>query len=107
MDDTAKQSVWSRTEQIIERFEQAWQQGQRPNVDDYLALDGADPHALLIELVHADLECRLKAGESTRVEDYFSRYPELTKDRPAFVGLITAEYKHRGRREPDRRLQHG
>ena len=35
---------------------------------------------VLLELVHADLECRLKAGEGTRAEDYLRRYPELAAE---------------------------
>ena len=33
--------------------------------------------ALLVELVHVELELRLKAGEPARVEEYLRRYPEL------------------------------
>src|SRR5262249_26970483 len=48
-----------------------------------------------------DLECRLKAGEPARVEDYWQRYPELADDCVGAAKLIAAEYDLRRRREPD------
>jgi serine/threonine protein kinase/tetratricopeptide (TPR) repeat protein len=94
------QQDWGRLEQIIEQFESAWQQGQRPSIDEYLKAESAEPRKLLIELAHIDLECRLKAGESARVETYFERYAELAADRTTALALIAAEYKLRRRREP-------
>src|SRR5205807_2895889 len=55
---------------------------------------------LLIELVHIDLELRLKAGEAARAEEYLARYPELAGDRAAAVELIAAEHGLRRRSEP-------
>jgi serine/threonine protein kinase/tetratricopeptide (TPR) repeat protein len=92
---------WSRLEEIIEQFEDAWQQGSRPSLDDYLHRTGVDPSALLVELVHADLECRLKASEPARIEEYLERYPDLAAEREGMLSLITAEYKLRQRRETD------
>jgi hypothetical protein len=36
---------------------------------------------VLLELVHIELELRLKAGEAARVEAYLARCPELAGDR--------------------------
>jgi tRNA A-37 threonylcarbamoyl transferase component Bud32 len=88
-------------EQIIGTFEAAWQRGERPAIDDYLASTVTGRLRVLVELVHADLECRLKAGEEARVEGYLQRYPELAQDPMRMVGLIAAEYGQRRRREPD------
>ena len=52
-----------------------------------------------MELVHVDLEFRLKAGESARVESYLVRYPHLTKDSGTVLDLLEAEYELRRRRE--------
>jgi serine/threonine protein kinase len=98
----------ARLESIIERFENAWQaagsgdprRAQPPPMDEYLKADDVEPHKLVIELAHVDLECRLKAGEAARVEKYFERYPDLAGDRAAALGLIEAEYQLRRRREP-------
>jgi hypothetical protein len=55
--------TWLEDERLIKRFEQAWQQGARPALADFLPADPARRTAVLIELVHADLENRLKGGE--------------------------------------------
>ncbi len=49
---------------------------------------------VLVELVHTDLEYRLRAGEPARVEDYRARYPEL-RTGAAFLDLIAAEWEIR------------
>jgi serine/threonine protein kinase/tetratricopeptide (TPR) repeat protein len=92
---------WQRLERIIERFEEAWQDGLRPAIDEYLSSGEIEPKALIIELVHADLECRLKAGEAARVEEYLDRYPAIAGHRDKMLGLIAAEFRQRRRREPD------
>jgi serine/threonine protein kinase/tetratricopeptide (TPR) repeat protein len=89
-----------KLEEIIERFENAWQQGQPPAMEEYLKAGDVEPRKLMIELAHVDLECRLKAGEAARVETYFERYGEIAGDRAAALGLIEAEYQLRRRREP-------
>ncbi len=92
---------WDRLEQTIKRFEEAWQAGQRPALDAYLAGVAEGRLALLVELLHIDLEYRLKAGEQARVEAYLQRYADVARDRAAALGLICREYELRGRREPD------
>src|SRR5439155_21760144 len=56
--------------------------------------------ALLVELVHVDLEYRLKAGEPARVEEYLGRYPDLGRDRRVVLELLAAEWKLRRRDDP-------
>jgi len=91
---------WNRFEQILERFEDAWQKGERPAIDEYLRTSQANRPRLVVELAHADLECRLKAGEAARVESYLDRYAEIAVDREGTLGLIAAEYDLRLRSEP-------
>src|SRR5262245_15611599 len=88
-----------RLEAVLRRFEDAWQRGERPELSTYLPAAGPDRHALLRELAHIDLEYRLKAGEAARVEDYLSRFPELSANRAAVLALIRAEYERRRARE--------
>jgi tetratricopeptide (TPR) repeat protein/tRNA A-37 threonylcarbamoyl transferase component Bud32 len=90
---------WGRLEQVVGRFEEAWQRGERPALDEYLPAGGG-PRELIVELAHADLECRLKAGEAARVEAYLGRYPPLAADHAAVLRLIEAEYRLRRRGEP-------
>src|SRR5262249_31955103 len=79
---------WARCEALLKAFEQAWRRGEAPALADYLLADGAERRALLVELIHTDLELRLTFGEPARVESYLARYPELAGDRRATLGLL-------------------
>src|SRR5436190_353820 len=90
-----------RLEQLIDQFEDEWQRGERPAIDDYLIAGTDLPRPpLLIELVHIDLERRLKAREAVAVEDYLARYPDLADVPGAVPTLAVREYELRLRREP-------
>jgi WD40 repeat protein len=89
----------TQLEEIVERFEKAWQEGPRPALEQYLPADSAIRGALLVELAHVDLERRLKAGEAARVEPYLQRFPELARNPQALLDLIQAEYRLRRERE--------
>jgi serine/threonine-protein kinase len=91
--------VWDQLQQVLGRFEDAWQRGERPKLEDYLHEGGAHRQVLLVELAHEDLEYRFGAGEGVRVEAYLERYPELRSDPDAALSLIAAEYAQRRRRE--------
>ena len=93
-------STWRLGEQALRRFEEAWRQGGQPALDDFLTADSKLRQALLVELVHTDLEFRAEAGEAVRVETYLDRYPELAQDRRAALELVAAEYRVRLNREP-------
>jgi serine/threonine protein kinase len=86
-------------EDAIRHFEDAWHGRSRPEILAYLP-DGAGRTRLLIELVHVDLEYRLRAGEAARTEEYLARFPELADDRSVALELIAAEHELRRRREP-------
>src|SRR5262249_52458501 len=101
--DQLPRENWNELGRIIKAFEDAWQRGERPSIDAFLPADGAERQALLVELLHTDLECRSKAGEAIRVEVYLERYPELAGDTDAVLDLIAAEYRQRRRREADLR----
>lgn len=60
--------AYARREQLLEAFGAAWRRSDRPVIDDYLP-DGVTDPELLLDLLQADLEYRLKAGESICVED--------------------------------------
>src|SRR6516164_8890257 len=90
---------WLALKDAVRRFEKDWRQGPRPAIDDYLPAKGPLHARVLIELVHIDLELRLKAGEAARVEEYLARYPELAGDRAVTLALIAVEHELRRRRE--------
>jgi WD40 repeat protein/tRNA A-37 threonylcarbamoyl transferase component Bud32 len=91
-------AVGSWLEPLVCRFEEAWQRGERPALDAYLPCDAEARRITLVELIHLELELRLKAGEAARVEEYLTRYPELADDEQAVLALLQTEL--RARREP-------
>ena len=91
---------WAVREQVLRRFEDAWRSGPPPVLEDYLPTDGRQRRVVLLELVHTDLEYRLKDGQPARVEEYLIRFPELKSDPAAELELIIAERELRRRREP-------
>jgi tetratricopeptide (TPR) repeat protein len=93
--------TWLKRQRLLNQFETAWQQRDPPALADYLPADGVEDDLLLAELIHLDLEYRIKAGDAARVEEYLERFPTLTQDRPAVIDLIVAERKFRGRVETD------
>jgi predicted ATPase len=90
---------WLALKDAVKRFEHAWRQGPRPVIDSHLPIGDPLRFLVLIELVHIDLELRLKAEEAARVEEYLTRYPELTDNRAVTLELIVAEHELRRRRE--------
>src|SRR3954447_16110401 len=85
-------------EEIINRFEESWARGETPAIEDYLPAEGSLRQGVLTELIHIDLEYRLKAGKNVRVEAYLQRFPELNQDSTAIVELILAEFRLRERK---------
>src|SRR5713101_4084104 len=91
---------WSALKTAVTQFEDSWRLGRKPVIESFLSDDAGLRRHLLVELVHVDLELRLKHGEPARVEEYLRRFPELSGDR-SIVDLVAAEYELRRRREPD------
>src|SRR5262245_56349187 len=79
-------------ERIVRRFEEAWGGPEVPELDSFLLTVGPASPRLLVELVHVDLDFRLRRGEPARVEDYLHRHPLLERDWVALLERIVAEY---------------
>jgi hypothetical protein len=86
--------------EVVNRFEEAWQQNKRPKIEEYLPQNVSARGPALRELIQIDLERRLKAGEGARVEDYLQRFPELNQEPTVVIALIEAELRLRQAREP-------
>jgi serine/threonine protein kinase len=84
-------------EHLLRRFDRAWQRGERPALEEYLAQANGQRRAALLELVHTELEYRLKAGEPAAVETYLDRYPELAEDETGVAALRAVAAALRGR----------
>jgi serine/threonine protein kinase len=69
-------SLLQRIDELCDRFENAWQAGQRPAIEGYLG-DTAEPsHSLLLrELLGLELQYRCQNGEVLVAEDYVARFP--------------------------------
>jgi serine/threonine protein kinase len=66
-----------RIEEACNRFEAAWQAGERPRVEDYLGgTTGPHQAALLRELLLLDLSYCWQHGERPAVSEYRRRFPE-------------------------------
>lgn len=87
--------------EAVRRFEDAWRRGTRPAINDHLPNSDPARWRVLVELVHIELELRLKAGDAARVEEYLARYPALAMDQGVTLELVAAEYEWRRRREPE------
>lgn len=74
-------------EQCVRQFEESWFQGNSPKIEDYLPIDPILRLAVLIELVHAEVEFRQRAGLTVNVEEYPKRFPELTAESGALSNL--------------------
>jgi tRNA A-37 threonylcarbamoyl transferase component Bud32 len=94
-------------EAILEQFEEAWQRGEKPSLEQLVA--SAPPNdarrLLLIELVTIDMDYRWRAALSggkpasnhsdLLVESYLKRLPDLGSETDLPVELIAAEYRIR------------
>jgi tetratricopeptide (TPR) repeat protein/tRNA A-37 threonylcarbamoyl transferase component Bud32 len=94
----ANDSQGSGLDALIGKFEEAWQRGPAPAIEDYLPPGDV---TALAELVHVDLERRLKTGDEVRVESYLERFPTLADLPDTVLELIASEYELRRRCEPD------
>src|SRR5262245_17106874 len=69
-------SDWTRINAAADRFECAWDAGERPRIEDYLA--EAEPGlrpALLDELLRVELELRREGGDEPGADEYLRRFP--------------------------------
>src|SRR5438132_12505112 len=76
--NVSEEELWQEMDPFVQRFEEAWQKGGRPNIDDFLPTDCRTRlcHAVLGELCKVDLERRRRAGEQVGWEDYQRRYSQ-------------------------------
>lgn len=84
----------------VRRFEDAWRGPERPDIANFVQQLGSGQTRLLFELVHVDLDLRLRRGETILVEQYLERFPDLMRDRVALLELIAAEYELRRQWQP-------
>lgn len=80
-------------ETLAMQFESAWATpGAEPEIEPLLPASGPVRLPLLVHLAKCDMEFRRERGEVRRVEDYVSRFPELSADPAALLDLLICEY---------------
>ena len=85
---------------LVEQFEESWQQGEQPSIDALLPEERCARLAVLTELVHCDLELHIRQGDATGAEEYLQRYPELQNQRETVIELVETEFVSRRRQHP-------
>jgi serine/threonine protein kinase len=71
------ESLPTLADALCDRFEAAWQAGQRPRIEDYLG-QVPEPHRprLLYELLMLEVEYRGRDGERPQLKEYQDRFPD-------------------------------
>jgi hypothetical protein len=82
----------SATADPVERLWGLWQQGQRPDVDTFLAGAGPLAPARVAAALRVDQRQRWLSGERVPVEDYLRRHPAVRADRESALDLIFNEF---------------
>ena len=77
--------------------------GERPEIERYAPDGSVHRKVVLFELLHEEMEVRIKAGEPFRIESYLARFPELASDPDAVSELFAAESDLLGRPTPQMR----
>jgi hypothetical protein len=86
-------------EPALERFEEAWQRGPRPALEQYLPPEGhIGRGGLVLELVKIDLEYRLRAGDEAPLVSMYLRLYGAELHVTDQLELIELEYQMRWKR---------
>ncbi len=72
-------------------FRQALRRGERPEIEIYAPKGSIHRKALLLELLHEEMEVRIKAGQPFSLESYLRQFSELANDPHALHELLAAE----------------
>ncbi len=83
----SQQSLEGQWEFLCKQFEEAWQNGEPPRIEDFLEQAEASARSsLLQELLKLELHYRNQAGESPRRSDYAGRFPDRGRELNALFG---------------------
>jgi serine/threonine protein kinase len=82
---------------LAEQLERLWRQGERPDVDVFLAQAGPVSPAELGRVLRVDQRLRWQAGQCVSTEEYLRRYPALKADLEVVLDLIFYEFLLRER----------
>ncbi len=83
--------AWREVQDVVRTFRQALLRGERPAIEEYAPEGSTHRNAVLLELVHEEMEVRIKAGECLDIDAYVARFADLAADANAVVELVEAE----------------
>ncbi len=84
-------SVEDRIDERCDAFEQAWRDGQRPKISDFLlSVDRVIRSQLFRELLLVELEYRCLNGELPKQKDYLLEFPEFASQ----IEAIDLQYRN-------------
>ena len=84
-------SAWREVQDLVRSFRQALLRGERPAIEEYAPEGSAHRRSVLSELVHEEMEVRIKAGECFEVDAYLARFADLAAEPNAILELVEAE----------------
>jgi hypothetical protein len=78
---------------LVLEFEKFWETGE-PSLDEYWQRPGSPrSFSLLAMLIEVDLRNRFLRGQRPSIDQYFKRYPKLTRTPDRVVSLVSQEYR--------------
>ena len=94
---------WERVQEIVRTYRQAVDRDEQPALEAFVAEANGNGRAALVELIHEEMEFRIKAGESFSLATYLERFPDIADDPHALDELAAAESALRRRIAPELR----
>ncbi|HEY2250502.1 MAG TPA: bifunctional serine/threonine-protein kinase/formylglycine-generating enzyme family protein [Planctomycetaceae bacterium] len=76
-----------RLERLSAEFENAWNRGESPRIEEYLPETGEERWAVLMALILVENRVRRWSDKPAKVEEYLSRFPELANDNDRIASL--------------------
>ena len=82
---------WEGIQEVVRSFRRALRCGERPAIEAYIPAGNGHRKALLLELIHEEIDFKVKAGEPSGLDSYLVRFPEIAADPHALGELVAAE----------------
>jgi serine/threonine protein kinase len=87
---------WQQLQALLDRCEQAWQDGGRPDLAGLLPPPGDRLRLVaLLELIKSELEVRWRRGDRAVLEEYLKAFPELRQEQGLWPAVLAEEYRVR------------
>jgi hypothetical protein len=67
-------TAWSELQDIVRSFRLALKRGVQPRVEAFLPEEGQNRRAVILELIHEEMEFLVNIGEPTNLGSYLKRF---------------------------------